>query len=307
MTFPKVIATARAMFARPLEFYVAMGHGRSYGQESKFFRKKFSGILQSDLWAALQCAPRAQTVAIVADVGNDLAYGAPVETVVAWIDETLARLAQHDARVVLNNLPIESLHSVGELRYRLLKALLFPRSGLSRTAMRERAAALSEALERIAQTREIPVFAGENAWYGFDPIHPRRVRAGEIWRRMLAALDPAAVATAWARPTRADARQLRALHGQSWLRGAAGARLETCRAPCRWFDRGTLLRNHALRRAACIADVARGLQWRANAALRKPIDLARRKNFAKKLLHKNQGCVQIRRISADDRIFIRLS
>jgi hypothetical protein len=224
MRYSNVIATARAMFAQPIACYIAMGHGRSYGQESKFFGKKFSGILQSDLWSALECAPRVQTVAIVADVGNDLAYGAPPETVSAWIEDTLARLARHDARVVLNNLPMESLRGVGELRYRVLKTLLFPRSGLTRALMHERAAALSGAVQKVAESHEIPVFAGENAWYGLDPIHPRRGRSGEIWTRMLGALNAESAAPIWSAPTRADARALRALHGEFWARGAALAR-----------------------------------------------------------------------------------
>src|SRR5205809_67380 len=72
MSFPKVVELARATCGGPAEFFVAMGFGRSYGQESKFFGKKFSGILQSGIWAALDRAPARETVAVIADVGNDL-------------------------------------------------------------------------------------------------------------------------------------------------------------------------------------------------------------------------------------------
>lgn len=39
-TFPTVVHVAQRMFDQPLEFLVAKGHGRSYGQESCLFGKK---------------------------------------------------------------------------------------------------------------------------------------------------------------------------------------------------------------------------------------------------------------------------
>jgi hypothetical protein len=218
LCFSNVIATARALFAQPIDFHVAMGFGRSYGQESKFFGKKFSGILQSDLWRALECAPRVQTVAIVADVGNDLAYEAPVEVVTQWVRETLDRLAAHDAKTSLNNVPLEALVGVGALRYRVMKTLLFPRSALTRDVMRERAEALSANLDELARERKIPVFSGDSTWYGFDPIHPRRRARGAIWQRLLGALAGHDASPTWAAATRDDARRLRALNAQFWSR-----------------------------------------------------------------------------------------
>jgi hypothetical protein len=73
----------------------------------------------------------------------------------------------------------------------------------------------------MAKTRQIPAFSGEKSWYGLDPIHPRRAAAGEIWRRMLAALNGANEAPPWPRPSRDDARRLRRVQAQFWSRGAS--------------------------------------------------------------------------------------
>jgi hypothetical protein len=126
LALPRVIASARAALGAPLEFFVAAGCGRSYGQNSKFFWKNFSGILQSEIWSALDRAAPAPTVAIVADVGNDLAYERRVEQVVEWVTAALDRLARHGARIALNNVPLGSLARVGAVRYALLRAALFP-------------------------------------------------------------------------------------------------------------------------------------------------------------------------------------
>ena len=109
--FPTIVESLRAMHAHPIELHVAKGFGRSYGLHSKFFGKKFPGILSSGLWPALNRARPLPTVAIIADVGNDLAYEAPVEKIIEWVERALDRLATHDAKAVLNNVPIESLRA----------------------------------------------------------------------------------------------------------------------------------------------------------------------------------------------------
>ena len=199
--FPTIVETLRATYAHPLDVHVAKGFGRSYGLHSKFFGKKFPSILQSGLWSALNRAQPLPTVAIVADIGNDLAYEAPVETIVAWVERALDRLAAHDARVVLNNIPIESLRQVGTARFHFFREVLFPSCKLSRRELLARADRLSDALHRVAAEREISAFSGERSWYGLDPIHPRLASAGEIWRRMLGALSSAEGETPLARPT----------------------------------------------------------------------------------------------------------
>lgn len=189
LTFPTIINSALALHGGPLEFFVAKGFGRSYGRESKFFGKKFPGILQCGLWEALRAAPPLPTRAIIADLGNDLAYEAPVDDVLKWVAATLDRLEEHDARVVINNVPIASLRTVGTARYYLFRELFFPSCKLPRKEMLRRAELLNDRLARLAEERKKPIFSGDIASYGLDPIHPRRAAAGEIWRQMLDALS----------------------------------------------------------------------------------------------------------------------
>lgn len=216
MKFPMVVESALTMIGGPLEFVVAKGFGRSYGQESKFFGKKFPGILQSGLWDAMRGGAPNETLAMVADVGNDLAYEAPVETILGWIETTLDRLAQSGARVVLNNLPLASLRSVGASRYRLFRELFFPGCKLPRAEMLRRAERLGVGLARMAAARETPIFTGDCRWYGLDPIHPRRSCSGEIWRLMLGALAPHGAPPTLESATSASAWELRRLKPENW-------------------------------------------------------------------------------------------
>jgi hypothetical protein len=220
LALPRVIASARAALGAPLEFFIAAGCGRSYGQKSKFFWKNFSGILQSEIWSALDRAAPAPTVAIVADVGNDLAYEASVEQVVEWVVTALDRLARYEARVALNNVPLASLERVGAVRYAVLRAALFPSCRVQHGELLRRVEALAAALADLAKTREIPAFSGDGGWYGVDPIHPRRRCAGFLWQRMLGALAARSEDVAWAALARHDARALRRARSAYWSRGA---------------------------------------------------------------------------------------
>jgi hypothetical protein len=236
MMFPHVVTTLRATSARPLEVLVAKGPGRSYGQESKFFGKKFPGILQCGLWPALRADGATETRAVVADIGNDLAYEAPVERIVAWIETVLMRLEEHQARAVLNNIPLDALRGVGEARYRVLRSMLFPRCTLSRRELMRRAERLSDALDRIAGERKTPVFSGKTEWYGIDPIHPRRAWSGAVWQAMLGALSSSESAVALRRARPREALWLHRLKPAAWTQLRFARR---CVQPAARFADGT--------------------------------------------------------------------
>ena len=225
MTFPTVVERRARCGRRPLEFFVAMGFGRSYGQESKFFGKKFSGILQSGFVDALDCAPRARRSRFVADVGNDLAYEAPVETIVEWVsDDARSARRARCARSCSTTCRSSRCARVGAVRdYRVLRRSCFRAAGCRAARCSSRAERLSEALAELAAERKIPVFSGENAWYGLDPIHPAAALGGRDLaahvRRARRRRERAAVGSAAARRCAASA----SLQADSWSHAASRA------------------------------------------------------------------------------------
>lgn len=183
--FPVAVSTAQRVFGSPLSIYAAKGHGRSFGQESSCLGKKISGIFSCGIWRALQREKSVPITALVTDIGNDLAYEVPVETVLEWVEGCVDRLLALDARVVISDLPIEVLRSVSATRYRCFRTLLFPQCRLSWSEMLRRAELLSQRLHTLAEKREMPVFLVQNEWYGLDPIHPRRRDYAEYWAELL--------------------------------------------------------------------------------------------------------------------------
>ena len=173
------------MLGSPLEIVVAKGHGRSYGQKSSFFGKKFCGILQSDLWAHLEQNNRVPTCALITDLGNDILYGVPLDTILQWVAESIERLHQRGAQVVMTDLPIGPIRRLGKIRFRLFRTLLFPSCRLSLEAVVARAEALSRALQLLAKNKKVPIYKVKKQWYGLDPIHLRRATAAAAWAEIL--------------------------------------------------------------------------------------------------------------------------
>lgn len=195
--------TARSRAGPPVDLFVAAGHGRSYGANSRVWMRRLPSILFSGLWRAVDrtaCdrggppdGPR--PLAVVTDIGNDLLYGFSVEQVAAWVDECLRRLEDRGFRTVVTRLPIASIATVGGIRYRALKTLYVPGCTLSLESLKAAAADLDVRVAAAAARRNAALLEQPGEWYGIDAIHVRRRRLGELWSRVADAWNlPAASA-----------------------------------------------------------------------------------------------------------------
>jgi hypothetical protein len=186
-SFPTVVATVRQTWSEPIEIMAAMGHGRSYGQDSSILGRKFSGIFPCALWRDLQSRPALPTAALVTDIGNDILYGVSPDQMLEWVERCLDQLAEAGAAMIVTQLPVPSIERLGELRFQFFRRLLFPRSNLTLPGARELVREVNERLLSIGQKRKIPVISASALWYGFDPIHVKRSAMRHAWPVLLAA------------------------------------------------------------------------------------------------------------------------
>ncbi|HKH49840.1 MAG TPA: hypothetical protein VKM72_34740 [Thermoanaerobaculia bacterium] len=179
---PVLIDDLRRAAGGPVEVLAACGHGRSYGRWSRLlFLRHLPGITECGLWPALEGRPPLPTVALVTDVGNDLGYGEMPETVAAWIETCLVRLAGQSAATVCTFLPLVSLEKLSAFRYYTARSILFPGRRVSRPALLERARELDRHLHRLAGTHGARTIEPQASWYGIDPIHVRRRLRRRAW------------------------------------------------------------------------------------------------------------------------------
>lgn len=188
-----IIETLRLRLGSPLEILAAIGHGRSYGSRSTVFVRSLPSILECGLWEALAgsvaARPEVPTFVLIADVGNDIMYGAQPRTIAGWVEQCIERFEAHPpphrARIAMTMLPMERIAVVKPWHFELVKMFLFPTRNISYERAMTRARELHEQLVDLAQRRGVRPIDCRAPWYGVDPIHIRRVHFPAAWGEIL--------------------------------------------------------------------------------------------------------------------------
>ncbi len=165
----------------PLEFFIAMGHGRSYGVRTCILGRTLPGIDECGLWEALPRGGDRPTYALVSDVGNDIAFGYELQAIGSWVEHCLDRLLEIDARIVMTLLPTASLAALPPWRYEVVRRVLFPMSSLSFNDAVSAAEVLNERLRALGDGRGVRLREPPRSWYGFDAIHIKRRQLPLAW------------------------------------------------------------------------------------------------------------------------------
>lgn len=189
-----LLEVAPQMIPAPLEVYAAIGRGRSYGIPSRFLCRGLPGILDSQLWPALEQvtqakdAPPTETTAVITDIGNDLLYGQTVRDITQWVEQCIFRLRKTEARIALTGIPLSTVRSIDPVKYLAFRTMLFPFSRLQLQTVKERAEELNTHLQALSQAQDI-VFVPQNPeWYALDPVHWKQAARPAVWHTILAAL-----------------------------------------------------------------------------------------------------------------------
>ncbi len=206
----RLVATVRSRSGAPADLFVAAGHGRAYGVNSRVWMRRLPSILACGLWRSLDenaSARDASPVAVVTDVGNELLYGLGVAQVAAAVREAVRRLADRGVTIAITGLPLASIASVEAVRYRALRTAFVPGCQLPLPVLKEATVWLDDELRAIAAAVGGAFIEQPREWYGLDAIHVRRRCLDRLWCE---------VADAWnwptaARPARASVREWAAI------------------------------------------------------------------------------------------------
>lgn len=163
------------------ELFVAAGHGRGYGVNTRVAARRLPSILGSGLWRSLDRQDGAAPAALVTDVGNELLYGLTAEQVASWVRECVRRLADRGATIAVTRLPVVSIAAVGRVRYRALRTFFVPGCRLSLADLKSAATRLDAELQAVARDFGAEVIEQPTQWYGFDTLHVRRRHLDDLW------------------------------------------------------------------------------------------------------------------------------
>ena len=182
---PTVIETASELWGRPLELMAAIGHGRSFGITTTVLGRTLPGILECELWKEWSERQQLPTASLVTDIGNDILFGVSPEQIAEWLRQCLIQLADRSQRLIITELPLESVMPIGPQRYLFLRSILFPRSRLTWDQALSRGTQLNDAVCELAREFHATLVKPKREWYGFDPIHILIQHQKGAWRHIL--------------------------------------------------------------------------------------------------------------------------
>ncbi len=178
----RAVRIASGLWDEPIDFFLAHGHGRSYGMPSSVLGRTLPGIVRCGLWEALSAAPAAPTHALLTDIGNDIFYGATLESISGWIEACLDRLATAEVEIVISRLPLASAKTLSPAWFATIRRVIFPTRSISLREVLDQGAAVDRRIVELAAARGLATVAPPAAWYGLDPIHIRRRKISAAWR-----------------------------------------------------------------------------------------------------------------------------
>jgi hypothetical protein len=180
-----VVSTARSTWGPGVEVLGALGHGRSYGVQSRLAIRTLPGILDSGLWHTLSSLPAARTRGLVTDVGNDILYGYAAPTILEWVEEAVDRLARVTPDVVVTDLPLDSVRRLSTPAFLVFRSLFAPQCRSSLSAVVDTAERVNHGLASLAAARGLHFVRMRREWYGVDPIHIRPCLWRPAWQQIL--------------------------------------------------------------------------------------------------------------------------
>ena len=206
----------RAAGAAEADVFVAAGHGRSYGEWSRMMGRGLPGIVDCGLWPALASRHGGDGgIAVITDIGNDLAYGVSGARLAGWVETCIVRLRGRGMRVAVSRFPAPSVSSMGWLRFQVLRAILFPSRRFSLASILAEGAELNERLERSVEAAGASWVPLAPEIYGADRIHWRLGSRPLAWSALTEPLHATATPGLPPRVTLQGARaELRTLFGR---------------------------------------------------------------------------------------------
>lgn len=179
----QALTELRRRFPGHLEIGLALGPGRSYGLKAGNPLMKYEPL--STIKFGFSAPVEGEKLALLTDIGNDVAYIQRPDIIIEWVRDLATRLEAEGYRIVMGGLPTKSIAQIGPQMFKILSRLYFPDYSLSPTQV------IGHLEEVSYQVRELSRQAGyrhielNQDWFTFDRFHLNRRSCRSYWETML--------------------------------------------------------------------------------------------------------------------------
>ncbi len=175
-----------------LQVGLACGPGRSYGLTAGNglvrYRALKEVLLALDTPDSVPHHSVRAGLAVLTDIGNDIAYGVSPERLMGWVRDLAGALCDQGHRVVLTGLPLKSLRRVPDWLFQTLSLVYFGKRFRCRRSLEEALEDTEERLLALCAQGRYAYLSADSSWYGWDGFHLRsscRDTCWQVWTERL--------------------------------------------------------------------------------------------------------------------------
>jgi len=173
----------RKRFSGPLEIGLAHGPGRSYGLRAGNPLIRYEPL--SEVEFSLGREQRGERLALITDIGNDIAYAQEPERVIAWVSDLSTRLEAQNFRVIVGGVPAQSLAKLNPLLFQTFARLYYPDGSVSKDQVTRDLKDVEMGLRELCAERGYTHTELDSEWYSYDRFHLKRKARTPYWQTLL--------------------------------------------------------------------------------------------------------------------------
>lgn len=171
------------------EFLNALGPGRGYCAEGGLFNFTYSPIGECRVMDKVRAQQGRRIAVLLTDIGNDIMYGVPEQSLVECLDTLIEKSLQLNAEVFVTSIHVDVRKDMGKASFKLLKAIFYPNSLVTYDKADSAVKKLNHYLEeKSAQNERVHLVSGLGEFCGMDKIHYSLFKSHLAWSRVAHAM-----------------------------------------------------------------------------------------------------------------------
>ena len=124
-------------------------------------------------------------LALVTDIGNDIAYSQRPEQVVQWVSQLTERLESEGYQVIVGGIPAKSLARLHPLFFKTLAKFYYPDGSVSKEQVTRDLEAVELGVYDLCEERGYPHIPLDPDWYSLDRFHLKPSANTPYWGTIL--------------------------------------------------------------------------------------------------------------------------
>lgn len=182
------LSQVRRRFPGALQIGLANGPGRSYGLRAGNPLVRYEA-LRDVRFDFNQVQPR-HRLAVITDIGNDIAYAQPPKQVLRWVCDLTAELESQNYRIIVGGIPCQSLERINPQLFKAIAKLYYPQGSVDKQYLLNQLYALEEGLSALCAERGYYHPPVDSDWYSIDRFHLKLSSTHAYWNSLLQEYPP---------------------------------------------------------------------------------------------------------------------